>query len=107
VIQGLARARDPGARAALAVIAPDEASHAALAWEVVRWCCARGGDPIRRRVAAALDEAPASVRAPTLPAPLAERLADHGWLGQPVWDDALRPVTASVSARIATLASLD
>jgi hypothetical protein len=107
VRRGRDGARDPGARAALAVIAPDEASHAALAWEVVRWCCARGGEPIRRRVTAALDEASVSIRAPKIPAPLAEQLADHGWLGQSVWDDALRRVTASVTARIVTLAARD
>ena len=43
--RALIRARDRQARAALAVIARDEASHATLAWDVVHWCCERAATP--------------------------------------------------------------
>ena len=36
--RALFRARDRQVQAALAIIARDEASHAELAWDVVRWC---------------------------------------------------------------------
>jgi hypothetical protein len=101
--RALDRARDRGARAALAVIARDEASHAELAWDVVRWCVERGGDPVRRHLAAALEKAPASVSSPAIPEALADALADRGWLGPAVWDDALRATSATVAARFAAL----
>jgi hypothetical protein len=101
--QALARARDDRARAALAVIARDEASHAALAWEVVRWCCEQGGEAVQRRLLAALQKAPASVPSPRVPAHLAAELADHGWLDQTSWDEALRRTSASVASRLAAL----
>ena len=49
VRRALLRARDPRVRAALAVIAPDEVSHAALAWDVVQWCCDRAVTPCGAR----------------------------------------------------------
>ena len=101
--QALARARDDRARAALAVIARDEASHAALAWEVVRWCCDQGGEAVRRRLLAALEKAPTSVRSPQIPADLAAELADHGWLDRTAWEEALRRTSASVTCRVAAL----
>jgi len=97
------RARDRAAGAALAVIARDEASHAELAWDVVHWCVERGGDPVRRHLAAALDEAPASVSSPAIPEALAGTLADHGWFDPAVWADALRTTAATVAARFAAL----
>jgi hypothetical protein len=42
------RATDPAVRAALAIIARDEAGHAALAWDVIGFCRARGGDAVDR-----------------------------------------------------------
>lgn len=58
-------AADPEARATLAILAADEARHAALAWDTVAWCCEAGGAPVREALAAALDalEAPARVGA--------------------------------------------
>jgi hypothetical protein len=105
VRRALIRARDPRARAALAVIARDEASHAALAWDVVSWCCQRGGDPVRRGLIAALGKAPSSVASPSVPDALAGALADHGWLGADVWRDALRDTAAVVAARVGALAA--
>ena len=101
--QALARARDERARAALVVIARDEASHVALAWEVVRWCCAEGGEAVQRRLLAALHKAPTSVSSPQIPADLAAELADHGWLDRTAWDEALRRTSAEVASRLATL----
>ncbi len=101
-----ARSRGSGPRsrrAALAVIARDEASHAALAWEVVRWCCAQGGEAVPRRLLAALQKAPTSVPSPPIPPNLAAELADHGWLDRTAWEVALRGTSASVSARLAAL----
>ena len=103
--RALLRARDPRVRAALAVIAPDEVSHAALAWDVVQWSCDRGGDPVRRALTAALAKAPASVPAPGIPDALADALADHGWLGAAVWEDAFHATEAAVIARVAVLSA--
>ena len=102
--QALARARDDRARAALAVIARDEASHAALAWEVVSWCCDQGGEAVRRRLRTALDKAPTVVRSPQISPHLAAELADHGWLDRTAWEAARRRTSASVAARVAALA---
>jgi hypothetical protein len=101
--RSLARARDPDARAALEVIARDEASHAALAWDVVRWCCERGGAPVRRRLTATLKRFPASVAPPAIPETLAATLADHGWPGRETWEDAFRSTLATVTARVSAL----
>ena len=101
--QALARARDDRARAAFAVVARDEASHAELAWDVVRWCCDQGGEAVRRRLLAALEKAPTSVPGPQIPPDLAAELADHGWLGCEAWQEALRRTSASVASRLATL----
>jgi hypothetical protein len=103
--RALARARDPQARTALAVIARDEASHTALAWDVVNWCWAEGGDIVRRGLPAALRKAPATVTSPAIPAALADLLADHGWLGADVWEEAFHAVSDDVAARVAALAA--
>jgi hypothetical protein len=44
----------PGERAAIFVIARDEARHSALAWRTVRWALEVGGAPVRDAVVAAL-----------------------------------------------------
>jgi hypothetical protein len=103
--RALARARDPQARTALAVIARDEASHVALAWDVVKWCWAEGGDIVRRGLPAALRKAPVEVTSPEIPGALADLLADHGWPGAEVWRDAFHAVAADVEARVAGLAA--
>jgi hypothetical protein len=103
--RALARARDDQARTALAVIARDEASHTALAWDVVQWCCAQGGDPVRRGLGAALRKAPATIESPAIPTALADVLADHGWLDAAVWEDAFRATAADVRARVVALAA--
>jgi hypothetical protein len=52
----LARATDPAVRAALAIIAADEARHAELAFRAVAWALREGGAGVRAAVQAALDE---------------------------------------------------
>ena len=100
--RALFRARDPQVRAALAVIARDEASHAELAWDVVQWCCEMGGQGVRRRLTTALAAAPVSTTERRIPDALAEALADHGWPGQATRDDASRATFAAVAARVAS-----
>ncbi len=75
------RATDPAERAALAVIARDEARHAALAWRTVRWAIDVGGDAVRDAVTRALAEAP---RLPVeagglLPVAEARDVITRGW----------------------------
>ena len=59
----LARATDPAVRAVLAMIAKDEARHAALAWRAVGWALQRGDESVRRAVVDAFDGAIAAVLA--------------------------------------------
>ncbi|WP_437277146.1 hypothetical protein WME90_38810 [Sorangium sp. So ce375] len=80
------RAGDAAVRAALEVIAEDEARHAELAWLTVAWAIGAGGEPVRRAVAEVFEAAAASLRRP--PPPEAEpgggraaALAAHGHLG--------------------------
>ncbi len=103
--RALARARDAQARVALAIIARDEASHVALAWDVVHWCWSEGEDLVRRGLPAALGKAPVTVSAPEIPHALAAALADHGWLGGDVWEEAFQATAADVAARVAALAA--
>jgi hypothetical protein len=103
--RALERTRDEKARVALAIIARDEASHVALAWDVMHWCWTAGGDLVRWGLPTALRKAPTTVRAPEIPDALAEALADHGWLGADAWEDAFRATSADVAARVAALAS--
>jgi hypothetical protein len=61
----LARASDPFVRALLANahIVDDEARHAELAWRFVAWAVARGGEPVRVAVRAAIERAVADTLA--------------------------------------------
>ena len=75
-------AQDPELCRALTRIAADEAQHAELAWQLVRWAIARGGPEVRAAARAAFEHAssPAESPAPesvTLPEWLA-----HGRLGE-------------------------
>ncbi|MDP3220870.1 MAG: ferritin-like domain-containing protein [Deltaproteobacteria bacterium] len=56
--RSLALATDPEVRETLGVIARDEAEHAALAWDLVDWCLAAGGDPVRCALTAAAGALP-------------------------------------------------
>jgi hypothetical protein len=73
------RASDPGVRAALTIIAEDEARHAELAWRTVAWAVRTGGARVRAAVAEALSELD---RAASIGAEAAsDRLMAHGRLG--------------------------
>ena len=99
------RCEDPEVSAALAVIAKDEAQHAALAWATVEWAVATGpGD-----VADALRSAVRRLRPPAdEPAPEADpeasRLARFGRLDahaqwqakHDAWRDIIEPMLASM-----------
>jgi hypothetical protein len=59
----LTRARDPFVREALSRMLEEETAHVELAWRVVGWCIARGGEPVRRAVAMAIRRGVAATRA--------------------------------------------
>jgi hypothetical protein len=98
-------ASDPAVVATLTAIAGDEAAHAELAWAVLAWCLADGGDDVRDAVVAA-STALADPRPPRAlvgaPEPVA---AAHG-MGSPA---ALAPAWADlrvgITARLADLVS--
>ena len=77
----LARATDPAVRAALAIIAEDEARHAELAWRTVAWAIESGGAEVRAAVTNAFAEAMAESPAVEENQQYDEALADHGRLG--------------------------
>ncbi|APR86855.1 hypothetical protein A7982_12204 [Minicystis rosea] len=87
-------ARDPAVRAALDVIAADEAEHAAMAWRLVAWAHREGDAEVRAAIAAAFATA---VEAPndTLPEGIdSARFRAHG-----------RPLPADVRAVAASALS--
>jgi hypothetical protein len=75
-------ATDPVVKAALAMIARDEATHAELGWSVLAWCLDQRGvrDAVAARVAKLDDQL--APRLPELSACSAEQLAAHGVLDQ-------------------------
>lgn len=78
--QQLDRARDARVEETLAVIARDEAEHAALSVDVLLWCLAEGGAPVLAAVLAAAEELPSRMIACVVPADLDRAaLADHGF----------------------------
>ncbi len=78
--QQLDRARDRRVQETLAVIARDEAGHAALAVDVLAWCLAEGGSTVAAAVREAAAELPARMSAGVVPVGLDQRaLADHGF----------------------------
>lgn len=109
-VQGAARlaaAIDPAVRAALAVVAEDEARHAELAWRAVRWAIDEGGDPVRAAVAEVFAELAPGGERPAGGTPGDERLAAHGWPGEAVLSavtacaiaEVIRPAAAALVAR--------
>jgi hypothetical protein len=77
-------ASDPAVQSALTLIAAGEMQHAELAWEILAWARAMGGDPardaLRARVAQLGDEL--APRAQDLSGIDRARLATHGFLDQ-------------------------
>jgi hypothetical protein len=57
----LTRATDPAVRSLLRIIAVDEAQHAELAWSIVEWCVALGGEPVLEALRETLDTLPTAV----------------------------------------------
>ena len=57
----LTRATDPSVRALLRIISVDEAQHAELAWAIVEWCVALGGEPVLDALRATLEALPTEV----------------------------------------------
>jgi hypothetical protein len=81
----LARATDPAVRAALAVIAEDEARHAELAWRIVAWAVRAGGSGVQSAIASAIEGmtmcAPLPAANPR--APVGE-MEQHGRIGREI-----------------------
>ena len=99
------RATDPAVRASLATIARDEATHAELAWDVVRWACEEGDVDLRRRLLTVIHRA--ALPAPPLDVPpsLAAELAAHGWLAPREWRDVCERTQLAAASRLALLVS--
>ena len=77
---GASQAEDPVLRGVLETIATEEAEHALLAWQTVRWAIDAGGPPVREAVAAVFAHAAASgVAVPESPE---EDLSRWGLLGR-------------------------
>ena len=95
-----ARATDPAVRAALAIIARDEASHAELAWEIVRWGCRRGDVDLRRRMVGLVRDQRAPKAPVDVPARRSSELEAHGWPDAAVWHDLFERTRAEVISRV-------
>ena len=96
----LARASDPAVRAALAIIARDEASHAELAWEIARWGCRRADVDLRRRMLGLVRDQRAPSPPVDVPARLSSELEAHGWPAAAVWHDLFERTRAEVISRV-------
>jgi hypothetical protein len=70
--RGLASVRDAQAACALARIAPDEARHAELSWDVLDWCWRAGGPAVREAIREFANDRPVAGREPVE--------EDAGWL---------------------------
>lgn len=92
----LARATEPAVRAALAVIAEDEARHAELAWRTVAWALEEGGAAVRAAVTNAFTEAMAQRLEIAESGAYEEALADHGRLDAASTREALSRAMADV-----------
>jgi hypothetical protein len=97
----LAGARDPAVRAALSIIARDEASHVALAWEIVGWCWRQGGADLRRRLLKLAHRMPSVGPPPEQPPRLAGELGAHGCLPTAAWRELLEQTRTEVASRVA------
>jgi hypothetical protein len=106
VARAAAGAEDPAVRATLTMIARDETRHAELAWSVLEWCRAQGGEPVRRAIearAAALDDEVAPP-APELAGVTPARRAALGLLDQDTLGAIATARIAAVRARALDLA---
>ena len=101
----LAGARDPAVRAALGIIARDEASHVTLAWEIVGWCWRQGGADLRRRLLKLAHRMPSVRPPPEQPPRLAGELGAHGCLQPAAWRELLEQTRTEVASRVAGCSS--
>jgi len=96
----LARASDPAVRAALAIIARDEASHSELAWEIACWGYRRADVDLRRRMLRLVRDQRAPSPPVDVPARLLSELEGHGWPAAAVWHDLFERTRAEVISRV-------
>jgi hypothetical protein len=90
-------ATDPTVRAALDVIAADEARHAELAWRTVRWALSFGGHELRAATADAFFKALSAIaEAPLVEAHTELDLSEHGQLSARQKDRVARHAVATV-----------
>ncbi len=97
---------DPLVRAVMEGIVRDEARHAALAWEVVRWAISEGGREVTDAVEAELEAGPPRPISPA--APEDPELRRHGWAPEAeqdaiVWES-WRQVVRPVGRELVSLA---
>lgn len=103
--------RDPAAREALERIVHDEAEHAALAWDILAFCVAEGGDPVVRALRATfanITKDPESLYDPALAARVAalpdkSKLFAHGRVRDERIVGVYRARHAHAAARLAAL----
>ena len=91
---GAERAKDPDLARVLRVQANEEAQHAELAWDIVAWGVAVGGEPLRRTALAALRDAKL---------PRCDDLPDHGRIGRATVAPLFRALREASAERIARL----
>ncbi len=77
--EGARQAQDPAIATALEIIARDEASHAALAWDVVDWCLAQGNGALVAGALRRLRATPLLGAAWRAGAAIEAELERHGW----------------------------
>ena len=105
--EAAARATDPAVRASLATIARDEATHAELAWDVVRWASEEGDVDLRRRQLTVIHRAALPAPPLAVPPSLEAELAAHGWLAPHEWRDVCERTQLAAASRLALLVSPD
>lgn len=105
-----AGARDPAARSLVEIIARDERSHAELAWSILEWCLAVGGEPVRQAIAAATATLPtagprpfAEDEAAMIGAADPQALLAHGRVPPEEWAPIYARRLAATRARVSTL----
>ncbi len=88
---GAQSARDPEVARVLRILASDEAAHAELAWSIVEWCVARGGETLCNRLRRALDDANM---------PRCHELPEHGHVGARALEHAFGRLRANMRERL-------
>jgi hypothetical protein len=101
---GLAQARDRPVRGALALIAREETSHAALAWNIVRWCAEEEGPQLYASLLPLVEQAGAPAAPRALTRALEAELRAHGWIGGEQWRQLFSAISTDVAARLRQLA---